>query len=437
MTFTSSPFLMSSSVFFLMSGTVGGTTALVNAGSMRKAGFSQKWFETLFGFAESDDRAATIANLECSGQAGTLTSNINGAQFGIGTFSTPSLGQLRAQASEALDSVPTSCRVRAKPMRVSHAAGRDVSALQAKSPTAVFQVASQFNCLEFTHPTVAPEAGVTFYCNDKTQGPAACISCGPAAVYRNYFAPVQQNKGEQSDKQAVAGQSRDRQIDNLRDVCKLLGNRSDTDGMAGRYYSIHGGYVLAGDKGLHELNDILQDMDSQAVQSLKSSLRVGLHQGVQVTSSAWGYFQYRDRALTIDQVLTSAVSVSDSANDASLWEPFARIILEAAYEAVLWAAVLNASRNRDHPNANVVFLTYLGAGVFGNPVEWVVEAMALACGKFAHIGLDIRIVTYKGEPPTVVEDLVKIYSTNDAHVTQETELRRNRSSLKRRRSENT
>jgi hypothetical protein len=55
---------------------------------------------------------------------------------------------------------------------------------------AVFQAASQFNSLEFVSQHVTPENGVQGYASDKTQGPACSVVCGPATVYRNYFAPV-------------------------------------------------------------------------------------------------------------------------------------------------------------------------------------------------------------------------------------------------------
>jgi hypothetical protein len=73
---------------------------------------------------------------------------------------------------------------------------------------ATFQAASQFNCLEFTGPSLTPEAGVSIYEFDRTQGPACAIACGPATVYRNYFVPL----GEQ------VGQSAHRQIENAREL---------------------------------------------------------------------------------------------------------------------------------------------------------------------------------------------------------------------------
>ena len=47
----------------------------------------------------------------------------------------------------------------------------EVSELQAKEENCLgtFQVASQFNCLEFVDPDVLPEEGVTQYVYDKTQ----------------------------------------------------------------------------------------------------------------------------------------------------------------------------------------------------------------------------------------------------------------------------
>ena len=68
---------------------------------------------------------------------------------------------------------------------------------------ALFQVASQFNLLEMTGPSVTPEDGVTRYSHDHTQGPACAIAAGAATIYRNYFAPVD----------GQSGQTRERQLD--------------------------------------------------------------------------------------------------------------------------------------------------------------------------------------------------------------------------------
>ena len=69
---------------------------------------------------------------------------------------------------------------------------------------ALFQVASQFNLLEMTSPTVTPEDGVTRYQHDPTQGPACAIAAGAATIYRNYFAPVGGGHGQTAERQLDA-----------------------------------------------------------------------------------------------------------------------------------------------------------------------------------------------------------------------------------------
>jgi hypothetical protein len=62
---------------------------------------------------------------------------------------------------------------------------------------------------------------------------------------------------------------------------------------------------------------------------------------------------------------------------AHAWEPLARLVLEAAYEATLLAGVLNARRGASRR----VLLTRLGGGAFGNEAAWITSAIdrALAC----------------------------------------------------------
>ncbi len=48
----------------------------------------------------------------------------------------------------------------------------------------LFQVASQFNVLEMVSPDVGPDAGVTGYQHDRTQGPACAMSCPAGTVFR-------------------------------------------------------------------------------------------------------------------------------------------------------------------------------------------------------------------------------------------------------------
>jgi hypothetical protein len=133
---------------------------------------------------------------------------------------------------------------------------------------------------------------------------------------------------------------------------------------------------------------------------VKAKLRVGVHNDVQVTSHNWGAEAIEDPDHTVTQVFCSACSVAYSQNSSGLWAPFASLVLEASYEATLWAALLHAIRHRGDPRAQVVYLTCVGGGVFGNDHQWIATAIDMACERVgpacaaAGIQLDCRMVTY-------------------------------------------
>jgi hypothetical protein len=81
------------------------------------------------------------------------------------------------------------------------------------------------------------------------------------------------------------------------------------------------------------------------------------------------------------------------------WRAFASLVLEAAYEATIWAAVLNANRGA----SNVVLLTQLGGGAFGNEDEWIHGAMRRALKTASPFDIDVRIVSYGTPSPAVLK----------------------------------
>jgi hypothetical protein len=219
------------------------------------------WFQDLFGFQES--LSAVRENFVIDGTA--LSSKVNNKIYSIGTFTTPSLAALR-------ESVPfQNDPDLAGTLTLSHAFG-DVAALQASpsSKFATFQVASQFNCLEFIGPGSTPEMGVTDYIGDRTQGPCCSISCGPATVFRNYFVDVVKSEdGEVKVEQK--GQTKHLQINNLDDVEKHL---QIDNAAADKYFLVKSGYTLATSQTLEKLNDRLADEaeGAELAETLKQKL---------------------------------------------------------------------------------------------------------------------------------------------------------------------
>ena len=103
----------------------------------------------------------------------------------------------------------------------------------------------------------------------------------------------------------------------------------------------------------------------------------------------------------MSQAFCSALPVSYSNIPSERWKSFAVLVLEGAYEATLWAAVINAR----HSGSNLLFLTRLGGGAFGNEPQWIDGAMRRALTKVVDASLDVRVVSY-GKPDPALERLV-------------------------------
>jgi hypothetical protein len=214
---------------------------------------------------------------------------------------------------------------------------------------ALFQVASQFNLLEMSAPDVTPEDGVTRYASDLTQGPACAVAAGAATIFRNYFASVD----------GFSGQTRQRQIDCLRDLGAQLGNDRQ------KLWAMRNGYAQCTERGLAAIQERLTASTDTQINALRDLLRIGVHWNVEVTDGA-------SPRHCVSQAFCSALPVSYSpAISVRLWQSFATLILEGAYEATLLAAVQNAQRS----SSNVVFLTQIGGGAFGNDRAWIHSAL--------------------------------------------------------------
>lgn len=321
------------------------------------------WFENLTGFRETS-YAETRARLVVEGRR--LRSLMNGASHEVGELELASLQSLRERAKSA-GGIPGRLKasVVTGDVRRMHQSPDNVGAL--------FQVASQFNLLEMVSPEVTPEQGVTRYERDPTQGPACAIAAGAATIYRNYFAPVGGGQG----------QTAKRQIDGLADLGEALSGELNTP--VGDLWRMQNGYALATRSGLDAIARHLGILAIDQLDSLRAKLCIGLHRDVEVTDAAGP-----DRLL-VSQAFCSALPVAYSHVPPSHWEPFASLVLEAAYEATMWATVLNAQRGA----SNVVFLTLLGGGAFGNHISWIHAAIHRALTLMRNCEIDVRLVSYK------------------------------------------
>jgi hypothetical protein len=244
---------------------------------------------------------------------------------------------------------------------------------------ATFQVASQFNALEMVGPDITPEHGVTRYIHDRTQGPACAIAAGAATIWRNYFVPVGDGHG----------QTAVRQIDTLAGLGRALTQRLGSP--AEELWSMRNGYALATGHGLRRIGQLLQGLPQDELDGLRAELEVAVQRNADVTDLPL------DRRHTVTQVFCSALPVAYCSVPPSLWAPFARLVLEAAYEATLLAAL----QTRLAGGAATVLLTRLGGGAFGNEPAWIDDAIARALARAEGAGLDVRLVSYGATHPAL------------------------------------
>lgn len=327
------------------------------------------WFRQLTGFAEqSPDHVRSQLRL----QGRRLTSLVNGNSWDCGEFSAPMLQELRDKLGlqlEQLGQQNSAPRLRVREQIA------DVLQLHADvaNAGALFQVASQFNLLEMVSPQVTPEQGVGIYGSDQTQGPACAIACGAGTIWRNYFMPLPRQ----------IGQTATLQFDALAELGRALGNENN------ELWQMSNGYVLASQQGLEQVTQLLQQADESTRDALTGLVRIGIQSDAQVTLP--------DCRHQVSQVYCSALPVAYSPHPVESWREFACLILDAAYEATLYAAMQNLLEN----GQDRVFLTLLGGGVFGNEREWIMAALRRALLRFAALELDVVIVSHGRSNPAV------------------------------------
>jgi len=314
------------------------------------------WFSELFGFNESEvnDIRDFITCKE-----GRISSKVNRKSYELGKFKLLSLEELRHRNCLKKH---TSSAVKFNE-KIADAKDIHLSRQHARS---VIQVASQFNLLEMVSPYITPEAGVSIYENDYTQGPACAISCGAGTVYRNYFIPVN----------GKIGQSANNQINCLDEIEKWINEDERI------LINLKNGYAFCNKEALSYMSTRINSLLDEEREILKGKLKVGVQWNTQVTASECTHL--------VSQVYCSAVPLGYSHEPKELWEPIARLVLEATYEAVFFVAIENMNRG----GSKELFLTKVGGGVFSNPNSWIYDAIENALNKFKGEKLDVFLVNY-------------------------------------------
>ncbi|UUV20566.1 hypothetical protein [Paenimyroides aestuarii] len=326
------------------------------------------WFQQLTGFSEgSFENVKKNIIIEDD----KIVSLVNSRKFTFGNLEIPTLEQLRKE--NVIDHFNDK-------IQISEVVA-DIKELHCdiSNKDALFQVASQFNLLEMINPDITPELGIDRYEFDYTQGPICAIACGAGTIYRNYFVEV---KGQ-------IGQTENNQIDCL----DLIGKELENEKL--NLWSMKNGYALVNQNGLLSINKKIAQLNDDEREKLKGKLKTGIQWKTEVTASETKH--------RVSQIYCSALPVSYSYIESFYWESFARIILESLYESTLYAGLLNMQNN----NSNLVYLTLVGGGAFGNEECWILESLQKALTKFKNVPLDLKIVSY-GKSNLSLKKYIKI-----------------------------
>jgi hypothetical protein len=304
---------------------------------------------------------------------GVATLTAGGGTWCAGRFETPSIEELRAR-------VRAGRGVARLWVFEGRSPATDIGGLQATTDNQpLFQVASQFNCLEAPRPTVVP---VAYYFADPTQGPRAAVSAFPATLLRHYAAP-----GEDGKRFA---QATDRpQVDLLADV------------FAPRDSPVKNGY-------LRDSGELTPDAVVAALEKRFERIQVGTHVEAEVVLGYdwYGAVDNSDQR-RIAQAFTSTVAGGGYGGDrafGSSFEPACRQLLRAGYLGTLLAAITLGR--------SPVVLTLIGGSAFHNSLDLIWESIMWAFDQIqrqASGTLDVIVNAYdfggRPEPETLVGDV--------------------------------
>lgn len=222
----------------------------------------------------------------------------------------------------------------------------------------MFQAASNFNAVESISESIPPDRPffTQDYVNDFTQGPAASISAGAAAITRVHAAFY-----DSVTEPKLWRQTKERQINLL-------------DGVS-EYIPVVNGYAILR-KGLPSL----PSQNSTQYERLLRSTRIAYHRYVQVTSGervSGDNFIAKNHSTNqrIDQVFVAALNVGQGFSgvkndqldrDKSRQE----FVLRSAYYGTYLSAILN---RRKH-----LVLTMIGGGAFSNSRNLIFKSIVQA-----------------------------------------------------------
>ena len=307
-------------------------------------------------------------------ETGNIVNRTTLQKFQCGKFELISVGDLREQTKSISSEQPGTFSViegqgTFKNKKSWFRENLDIGHLQA-TEQAVFQVASNLNALEALGN---PKDGIGIYFFTTAQGELASLSAMAAAIARMYFIPHNGAHGQ------------------LKQTINML---EDFDGTKNFNIPVNNGYVN------YFTKNYIPDLSSDEINNHVASVKIGFHEGVQVTTGLTNVKPSCDALVNddnqiIDQVFTAAVDLNPTnfagQNNAGTpkIELVASLLLQAAYEGTLRAAAAKGKKK--------VYLTLIGGGVFKNNYNQIGQAITLMKDFIISSGLEVILTIYDSQ----------------------------------------
>lgn len=329
------------------------------------------WFEETFGFREKNYKH-TRKQFQLEEDDTILHSLANGRKFQLGKFEIPSVEELNLRLSElTLSETSGQYSDRENSLEFEHWIGGVKGLLHdPQNAGAVFQAESHFNLLEGINSQVKPDSGITDYVDDRSQGPTCAVACSAGTIYRNYLL----NKYGQGGK-------RGKQIDCIAEAGEILGNEKD------KFWKMQNGYVSPSENdSMFRLKRTMYGGFLMSREAM-NKVRVGVHWDTEVVERLERPEQPHH---CVTQVYCAALQIGFcTKNKMRDFEPFAKLILDAAYQATFAVAAIKALESNERIN---LYLTKVGGGCFGNRSRWIVDAIRKCLRKYEDYPLNVFLV---------------------------------------------
>ena len=326
------------------------------------------FFIGTFGFRESRDSVYSNIEVNKTDEGNIVYDKVNGKKWNSGIFQVLNFDQIPKHPKRGGGKLHI---IRGNGSKAANFYLVDVLSSQGhpSNDGATYLAASNFNALEFVSSGQTAANGISGYPYDRTQGPYCAIACGPSILYRNYFVSV---PGSRS----------------IGQFSKEINLLEDTP------IKVVHGYAKISKSDSKDLQKSGFDFTNL------SKYKVASHKNCQVTMTQKdGQFvavepENGKQPQIAHHVYAAAFNLNGDVCVDNFTIKITESLIYAQYRNTILCAWDNSIQYPGREGSNKLYLTILGGGVFGNPIELICEQIVKCKDLIVDSGLDVYVVCF-------------------------------------------